>query len=70
MTPNQFRTAIKSLGLSQPKAGRLLGAKGERTPRRWASGEIPVPAAAAALLRMLLAGTITIKDVEAAHDRH
>jgi hypothetical protein len=68
MTPNQFRSAIKSLGLSQPKAGRLLGAKGERTPRRWASGEIPVPAAAAAILRLLLAGKLTLEDVKRAHD--
>lgn len=68
MTHNQFRSAIKRLGLSQPQAGRLLGAKGERTPRRWASGEIPVPAAAEAILRLLLDGKITIQDVEQAHD--
>ena len=68
MTPNQFRSAIKSLGLSQPQAGRLLGAKGERTPRRWASGEIPVPTAVVVILRALLDVKLTIKDVEQAHD--
>lgn len=66
MTPNQFRSAIKSLGLSQPKAGRLLGAKGERTPRRWASGETDIPELAAATLRLLLEGKLTIRDLEAA----
>lgn len=65
MTANQFRTAIDKLGLSQVGAARLVGAD-PRTGRRWALGERPVPGCVAILLRLLLKGKITIKDVEAA----
>ena len=68
MTANQFRSALARLELSQLGAARLLGADG-RTARRWALDERPVPATAAILLRLLLAGKISVKDIEAAHDR-
>lgn len=42
MTPEKFQAAIEKLGLSQVKAARLFGYN-ERTTRRWASGEDPVP---------------------------
>ncbi len=63
MTPNQFRTALDRLGLSQAKAAALVGAD-PRTARRWALGEVGIPECVAILLRLMLAGKITIEDVE------
>ena len=63
MTPNQFRAALDKLELSQLGAARLFGT-GERTPRRWASGDAEIPEAAAILLRLMLAGKIAVADVE------
>lgn len=68
MTPKQFRSALERLQLSQLGAARLVKADG-RTARRWALGERAIPATVAILLRLLMAGKITIADVEAAHDR-
>lgn len=65
MTPNQFRSALDRLGLSQAGAARLLGAD-PRTARRWALGERAVPTDVAILLRLLLAKKITIEDIEGA----
>lgn len=64
MTPNQYRAAIKKLGLSQLAAGRLLDI-GARTSRRWAT-DGGIPEAAAILLRLALAGKITLADIEKA----
>lgn len=64
MTANQYRSALSRLGLTQVGAARLFSA-GERTSRRWASGEADVPRSVAILLRLLLAGKITVKDIEA-----
>lgn len=68
MTANQFRAALDRLNLTQVGAARLLGADA-RTARRWALGERSVPPTVSVLLRLLVAGKITAKDVEAAHDR-
>lgn len=65
MTPKQFRSALDRLGLSQLGAGRMFGT-GERTPRRWISGDTPIPDTVAALLNLMLAGKITADDVESA----
>lgn len=54
MTPNQYRAAIETLGLSQVAAARLLGVDA-RTSRRWACGERDVPAPAERFLRYLIA---------------
>ncbi len=67
MTANQFRAALARLELSQLGAARLLSADG-RTARRWALGERSIPPAVAILLRLLIAGTISVKDIEAVHD--
>lgn len=64
MTPTQFRTAISRLDLSQVGAARLVGAD-PRTARRWALGERQIPECVAILLRLLVAGKITVADVEA-----
>lgn len=64
MTPNQFRAAIDRLDLSQVAAAKLVGAD-PRTARRWALGERDVPECVAILLRLLVAGKITVEDVAA-----
>ncbi len=53
MTKDEYRTSIARLGLSQVKAGEMLGVN-PRTSRRWALGEAPVPQAVALLLRLMM----------------
>lgn len=65
MTPTQFRDALRRLAVSQRRSASLFGV-GERTPRRWASGDAEVPEAVAILLRLMLAGKISVEDVESA----
>jgi hypothetical protein len=65
VTANQFRAALSRLSLSQAGAAQLVGAD-PRTGRRWALGERQVPECVAILLRLLLAGKITVEDIEAA----
>lgn len=54
MTPDEYRSAIESLGLTQAGAARLLGVD-ERTSRRWACGERDIPPPAQRFLRYLIA---------------
>lgn len=54
MTPDEYRTTIETLGLSQVAAARLLGVD-ERTSRRWANGERDVPPPAERFLLYLVA---------------
>jgi DNA-binding transcriptional regulator YiaG len=54
VTPDEYRAAIESLGLSQVAAARLLGVD-DRTSRRWASGERDIPPPAQRFLRYLIA---------------
>ena len=42
MTTDEYRAALKKLGLSQQDVGRLLHAA-PRTVRRWATGETELP---------------------------
>lgn len=53
MTPTQYKTAIKALGLSQERAGDWLGI-GRRTSQSYALGEYPVPEPVAKLLRLTI----------------
>jgi DNA-binding transcriptional regulator YiaG len=53
VTADDYRIAIKQLGLSQVAAANLLGVD-ERTSRRWASGERDVPEPAARFLVYLI----------------
>lgn len=53
MTPNQYKSAIASLGLSQEKAGVWLG-YAPRTSQGWAIGEFPVPQVVSMLLRLTI----------------
>lgn len=64
MTPKQFNTTIQKLGLSQVGAAKLLGIS-DRTARRYAAkGEVPEPTAK--LLRLAIAGKISLTDIEKA----
>ena len=51
MTPSQYRAAIKTLGLSQERAGDWLGI-GRRTSQSYALGETRIPEPVAKLLRL------------------
>jgi transcriptional regulator with XRE-family HTH domain len=62
MTPNQYRAAIKKLGLSQRQAGSFLGVD-ERTSRRYASGEVDIPHATALLLQLMVRLELTPEGV-------
>jgi hypothetical protein len=42
MTPNQLRTVLARLGLSQRAAARLLGID-ERTMRKYVAGDLVIP---------------------------
>lgn len=53
MSPDEYRSAIASLGLSQEGAGAWLGIA-PRTSQGYALGERPVPKPTAMLLRLLL----------------
>lgn len=67
MSRTQYRATIERLGLSQAAAAELLGIS-LRTSHGYANG-IPIPDTAAILLRLLAAGKITPKDIEAIHER-
>ena len=54
MTSGEYRDTIARLDLSQVAAARLLGVD-ERTSRRWAIGERPVPGPAVRFLQYLIA---------------
>lgn len=54
MSPDDYRAALETLGLSQVAAARLLGVD-DRTSRRWACGERDIPPPAVRFLRYLIA---------------
>ena len=62
MTAKQFNAAIERLGLSQVGAADLLGVTG-RTCRRYAAGDAIIPEPTAKLLRLALAGKISLTDI-------
>jgi hypothetical protein len=63
MTPTQYRTAIAKLGLSQRGAAAFLKID-ERTSRRWALGESPIPEGYAMLLRLMVRLNLTPVEVD------
>ena len=52
MTPDELRAQLDRLGLTQVGAARLLDVD-ERTVRRWATGNVPIPRAVEMLLPLL-----------------
>jgi transcriptional regulator with XRE-family HTH domain len=63
MTPDEYREAIKRLGLSQPKAAALLGVHSV-TSRRWASDSREIPPTVERFLRLVIALRLTPAQVE------
>lgn len=63
MTPNQYRSAIAKLGLSQERAGLWLGVS-PRTSQGYALGERPVPEPVAKLLRLMVRLELTSEQVD------
>lgn len=53
MTPQAYKEALATLGLSQAAAARLFWVN-PRTGRRWASGEQPVPRAVEIAIRLMI----------------
>jgi hypothetical protein len=67
MTAKQFRAMIAKLGISQRGVARLFKVN-ERTPRRWALGEVKVPHDVVENLTKLANGTVTTLDIERAYE--
>lgn len=63
MTAKQYRAALAALGLTQNQFGELLGVH-KGSGRRWASLGVTGPASR--ILRVLAAGKMKLKDLEAA----
>lgn len=63
MTAEQYKRAIKALGLSQERAGTWLGVS-MRASQGWALGEHPIPEPVAKLLRLMLRLKIKPEDVD------
>jgi DNA-binding transcriptional regulator YiaG len=64
MTVNQFNRALDQLGFTQVGFARKLEL-GERSVRRWASGQWPVPTPVAMLLNLMIKTGSTVKDLKA-----
>lgn len=62
MTPEQYREAIKRLGLNQSDAGAFIGVN-PVTSRRWATGKADVPPPVSMLLRLMLAMKLSPEKV-------
>ena len=69
MSPAELHDAMSRLGLSQIGAASLLRVN-VRTVRRWQDGDVPVPFAVAVVLRMLVDGRLTLRDVCSATVQH
>lgn len=68
MTPRQFKAAINELGLSQGRAAKLCGFHA-RTAKRWAGGQRKVPETVAIVLRLMLAGVLTVDQLASAAEK-
>jgi hypothetical protein len=65
VTADQYRSALDRLGLSYAEAARVLACD-RRTALRYAAGDSEVPELTARVLRLILAGRLKVRDVEAA----
>jgi hypothetical protein len=63
VTPKHFKATIDKLGLSQGRAAKLCGFHAG-TAKRWAGGQRKVPEAVAIILRLMLAGILTVEQLE------
>jgi uncharacterized protein (DUF111 family) len=64
MTHNQFNAALEKLGFTQVGFAATIDV-GERSVRRWAAGQWPVPVPVAMLLNLMLKTNTTEKDLKA-----
>jgi len=62
MTADEYRAALKQLGLTQAAGATFFGVE-EVTSRRWATGKSRVHGAAEKLLRLLIAMKLTPEQV-------
>ncbi|MCG2632205.1 hypothetical protein L6654_36925 [Bradyrhizobium sp. WYCCWR 13023] len=63
MTAGQFNAALDKLGFTQMGFARKLEL-GERSVRRWAAGQWPVPVPVAMLLNLMLKTNSTVDDLK------
>lgn len=63
MTAEEFRESIAKLGLKQVDAAKLLG-KNDRTIRRWLVDGIENDPTTVLLLKLMLAGDVTVDRVQ------
>lgn len=61
MTPDELRTQLERLGLTQGGVARLLDVD-PRTVRRWAAGVVPIPKPVNMLLERLDPGEVARPD--------
>jgi len=67
VTPKQFKVALGRLGLTQVGFGRLIGyGEDGSNVRKWISGRGIIPPVVAIIVRLMLAGKISVADIEAA----
>lgn len=59
MTPDELRTSLQALGMTQLELSRLVDTEG-RTVRRWVSGESSVPGCIEVLIGVWLAHPETV----------
>ena len=65
MTPSELRAIIAHLGLTQVGVARILGVT-SRAVGMWVAGDRKVPELLAKVLRMIIAGKITVEDLDKA----
>jgi hypothetical protein len=64
MRPEQFRAALKTLGLSHQRAALLfLDSGNPRTVSRWVAGKSAIPRAIAILIALMLTGDKTVDQL-------
>lgn len=64
MSPNDFRSALKGLHVSQARLARLLHLN-VGTPTRWMNEEHPIPREVELIVLLLASGAVTIEQLEA-----
>ena len=65
MSPQEFRTIRRALGLSAEGCARVLGVSAGRTIRRWEAGSREIPGPVLRLMHLLNRGWVEPGDLEA-----
>lgn len=60
MTPDEFKSALKGLGLSQARVAAVWGCSRELV-NRWANGKVPIPG----VVRFAIAGIPVLREENA-----